>query len=134
MVGDGLDLGQVEGGQADGGGDQNALGGLSRSHLKDLILMDSHAVGVLPFYGLEQQIQWRDIFLVLFLHLGVFQHPHDHGEVLLILWGLLKQHEDDGLQQRGLRLGPEGVGLMAALWRGGLDEVIDQPQGVLLVP
>ena len=66
--------------------------------------------------------------------LEVFQHPHDHGEVLLILRGLLKQHEDDGLQQRGLRLGPEGVGLMAALWRGGLDEVIDQPQGVLLVP
>ena len=33
VVSDGLDLGQVEGGQADGGGDQDALGGLARDKL-----------------------------------------------------------------------------------------------------
>ena len=57
MVGDGLDLGQVEGGQADGGGDQDALGGLARGHLKDLVLVDGHAVRLFPLDSLEQQVQ-----------------------------------------------------------------------------
>ena len=70
---------------------------------------------------------------IFLAHLGVFQHAHDHGEVLLIFWGFLKQHEDDRLQECGFGFGPERVGLVAALWRGGLDQVIDQFQHVLFV-
>ena len=57
VVGDRLDLRQIEGRQPHGGGDQDALGGLARGHLKDPVLVDSHAVGVVPLHGLEQQIQ-----------------------------------------------------------------------------
>ena len=134
VVGDRLDLRQIEGRQPHGGGDQDALGGLARGHLKDPVLVDSHAVGVVPLHGLEQQIQRGDVLLVLLLHLRILQHPHDHGKVLLILWGLMKQHKDDGLEERRLGLGPEWIGLMAVLGGGGLDKVIDQPQGVLFIP
>ena len=61
-------------------------------------------------------------------------YPHDHGEVLFILRGLLEQHEDDGLEERCLGLGPEGITLMAALRGGSLDEIVHQLEGVLLVP
>ena len=47
---------------------------------------------------------------------------------------LLKQHEDDGLQQRRFGLGPKRIRLMAVLGCCGLNEVIDKPQGILLVP
>ena len=134
VVGDGLDLGQVEGGQPDGGGHEDGLGGLARGHLKDLVLPHRYAVRPVLFYGLEEQVQGRDILLVLLLHLGVFQYPHDHGEVLFILRGLLEQHEDDGLEERCLGLGPEGITLMAALRGGSLDEIVHQLEGVLLVP
>ena len=104
MVGDGLDLGQVEGGQPDGGGHEDGLGGLARGHLKDLVLPHRYAVRSILFYGLEEQVQGRDVLFVLLLHLGVFQYPHDHGEILFILRGLLEQHEDDGLEERRLGL------------------------------
>ena len=134
MVGDGLDLRQIEGGQSDSGGDQDALGGLARRQLEYLVLPDSHTVRLFPFHSLEQEIQGGDILLVLLLDLGVFQHPHDHGEVLLILRSLLPQHEDDGLEQRRLRLGPKRVRFMAALGGGGLDEIVHQFEGVLFIP
>ena len=134
MVRDGPDLGQVEGRQTHSGGHKDALGSFARSHLKDLILLDGDAVRLFPFNGAEQQIQRRDVVLVVLLHLRVFQHPHDHREVLLGLRRLLEQHEDDGLQQRCFGLGPERIRLMAVLGCCGLNEVIDQPQGVLLVP
>ena len=53
MVRDGPDLGQVEGGQANRGGDQDALGCLARALLEYFVLPESHAFRVLPFYGLE---------------------------------------------------------------------------------
>ena len=53
---------------------------------------------------------------------------------MLILRSFLKQHEDDGLQECGFGLGPEWVRLVAALWRGGLDQVVDQLQYVLFIP
>ena len=71
---------------------------------------------------------------IFLAHLGVFQHPHDHGKVLLVLRRFLKQHEDDSLQQCGFGLRPKWVGLMAALRRGGLDQVIDQLQHVFFIP
>ena len=134
VVGDGLDLGQVEGGQPDGGGHEDGLGGLARGHLKDLVLPHRYAVRSILFYGLEEQVQGRDVLFVLLLHLGVFQYPHDHGEILFILRGLLEQHEDDGLEERRLGLGPEWVGLMTAFRGGGLDEIVHQLESVLLVP
>ena len=70
---------------------------------------------------------------IFLAHLGVFQHAHDHREVLLIFRCFLKQHEDDGLQECGFGLRPERIGLVAALRRGGLDQVIDQLQHVLFV-
>ena len=60
-------------------------------------------------------------------------YAHDHREVLLIFRCFLKQHEDDGLQECSFGFGPERVGLVAALWGGGLDQVIDQLQHVLFV-
>ena len=66
-------------------------------------------------------------------HLGVFQHAHDHREVLLIFRGFLKQHEDDRLQECGFGFGPEWVGLVAALWGSGLDQVVHQLQHILFV-
>ena len=60
-------------------------------------------------------------------------YAHDHREVLLIFRCFLKQHEDDGLQECGFGFGPEWVGLVTALRRGGLDQVIDQLQHVLFV-
>ena len=60
-------------------------------------------------------------------------YAHDHREVLLIFRCFLKQHEDDGLQECGFGLRPERIGLVAALRRGGLDQVIDQLQHVLFV-
>ena len=134
VVRDGPDLGQVKGGQTHSGGHKDALGSLARRHLKDLILPDGDAVRLLPFNGAEQQIQRRDVVLVVLFYLRVFQHPHDHGKVLLGLRRLLKQHEDDGLQQRRFGLGPERIRLMAVLGCCGLNEVIDKPQGILLVP
>ena len=134
MVGDGLDLGQIEGSQPDGGGHEDGLGGLARGHLKDLVLPHRHAVRPDLLYGLEEQVQGRDVLLVLLLYLGVLQYPHHHGEVLFILRGLLEQHEDDGLEERRLGLGPEWIGLMAALRSGGLDEIVHQLEGVLLIP
>ena len=71
---------------------------------------------------------------IFLAHLGIFQYAHDHREVLLIFRCFLKQHEDDSLQECGFGFGPEWVGLMAALWRGGLDQVIDQLQHVLFIP
>ena len=70
---------------------------------------------------------------IFLAHLSIFQHAHDHREVLLVFWGFLKQHEDDGLQECGFGLGPERVGLVAALWGGGLDQVVDQLQHILFV-
>ena len=70
---------------------------------------------------------------IFLAHLGVFQHAHDHGEILLVFRGFLKQHEDDRLQECGFGFGPERIGLMAALRRGGLDQVIDQLQHILFV-
>ena len=70
---------------------------------------------------------------IFLAHLGVFQHAHDHREVLLIFRCFLKQHENDGLQECGFGFGPERVGLVAALRRGGLDQVIDQLQYILFV-
>ena len=134
MVRDGPDLGQVKGGQTHSGRHKDALGSLARRHLKDLILPDGDAVRLLPFNGAEQQIQRRDVVLVVLFYLRVFQHPHDHGKVLLGLRRLLKQHEDDGLQQRRFGLGPKRIRLMAVLGCCGLNEVIDKPQGILLVP
>ena len=61
VVGDGLDLGQVEGGQPDGGGHEDGLGGLARGHLKDLVLPHRHAVRPDLLYGLEEQVQGRDV-------------------------------------------------------------------------
>jgi len=70
---------------------------------------------------------------IFLAHLGVFQHAHDHGEILLVFRGFLKQHEDDRLQECSFGFGPEWVGLVTALRRGGLDQVIDQLQHVLFV-
>ena len=60
-------------------------------------------------------------------------YAHDHREVLLIFRCFLKQHEDDGLQECGFGFGPKRIRLMAALRRGGLDQVVDQLQHVLFV-
>ena len=109
VVGDGLDLGQVEWSQADSGGHENAFCCFASRQFEYLILPYRHAVRVFLFHGLEQQVQGGDILLVLLLDLRVFQYPHDHGEVLLIFRGLLKQHEDDGLQQCSLGFRPEWI-------------------------
>ena len=71
---------------------------------------------------------------IFLAHLGVFQHAHDHREVLFIFRGFLKQHEDDSLQECGFGLRPEWIGFMAALRRGGLDQVVDQLQYVFFIP
>ena len=71
---------------------------------------------------------------IFLAHLGIFQHAHDHREILLVFRRFLKQHEDDGLQERGFGFGPERIGLVAALRRGGLDQVIDQLQYVFFIP
>ena len=70
---------------------------------------------------------------IFLAYLGIFQHAHDHREVLLVLWCFLKQHEDDRLQECGFGFGPKRIGLVAALWGGRLDQVIDQLQHVLFV-
>ena len=41
---------------------------------------------------------------IFLAHLRVFQHTHDHREILLVFRRFLKQHEDDGLQERGFGL------------------------------
>ena len=81
MVCDSCQLGQVEGSQTDGGGDQDAFGSLSRRLLEHLVLTHRHALRVVP----------------LLLYLGLFQHPHHKAEVLLLRQSDLPQHEDDGL-------------------------------------
>ena len=113
VVCDGPNLGQVKGSQTNRGGDQDALGCLARALLEYFVLPERHALRVLPFYGLEQQIQGGEILVILLSNLRVFQHPHDHGEVLLILWSLLEQ--------------------MAALWCGSLDEIIDQLEDIFFI-
>ena len=51
VVGDGTDLWQIEGSQADSGGDQDAFRGFARGHLKDLVLPHRHAVRPDLLYG-----------------------------------------------------------------------------------
>jgi len=86
------------------------------------------------FHRLKQQVQRRDVFVIILSDFSVFQHAHDHGEILLVLRGLLVQHENDGLEQSCFGLRPEGVGLMAALGRGCLNQRVHQLQCVFFIP
>jgi len=133
MVGQGLDLRQIKGRETDSRTHQNRLCGFARGQFEHLILPDGNAVRFSAFYGFKEQIEWGHMSFIFLAHLGVFQHAHDHREVLLVFWGFLKQHEDDGLQERGFGFGPEWIGFVAALRRGGLDQVIDQLQHVFFV-
>ena len=57
MVGDSLDLRQVEGSQPHGGAHQNAFRCLARRLLEYLILPQGHTFRTLMFHRLKQQIQ-----------------------------------------------------------------------------
>ena len=126
MVGDGLDLRQIEWGQPHGGAYQNTFRCLARRLLENLILPQGNTFRVLILHCPEQQIQWGDILVIVLLHFGIFQHTHHHGKILLIFRRFLEQHEDDGLQQCCLGLRPERIGLMTALGRRCLDQRVDQ--------
>lgn len=134
MVGDGLDLRQIEWGQPHSGAHQNAFRCLACRLLKYPVLPQRDALRIFIFHRLKQQVQRRDILVIVLLHFGIFQHTHHHGKILLILRGLLVQHEDNGLEQGCLRLGPKRVGLMTALGRGCLDQRIHQLQCVFFIP
>ena len=99
MVGDGLDLRQIEWGQPHGGAYQNTFRCLARRLLEYLILPQGHTFRMLMFHRLKQQVQRRDVFVIILPDFSVFQHAHDHGKVLFILRRFLVQHEDNGLEQ-----------------------------------
>ena len=109
MVCDSCQLGQVEGSQTDGGGDQDAFGSLSRRLLEHLVLTHRHALRVVPLQLLEQEIKRGQMVLVLLLYLGLLQHPHDKAEVLFLRQCDLPEHEDDGLQEGGFGFRPKRV-------------------------
>ena len=134
MVRDRLDLWQVEGRQPHSGADQDAFCRLAGGLLEYLILPQGHTFRMLMFHRLKQQVQRRDVFVIILPDFSVFQHAHDHGKVLFILRRFLVQHEDDGLEQSCFGLRPEWVGLMTALGRGCLDQRIHQLQCVFFIP
>ena len=84
MVGDGLDLRQIEWGQPHGGAYQNTFRCLARRLLEYLILPQGHTFRMLMFHRLKQQVQRRDVFVIILPDFSVFQHAHDHGKVLFI--------------------------------------------------
>ena len=133
MVGQGLNLRQIERREADSRTHQDRFRSLASGQFENLILPDSDAVRFSALYGFKEQIEWGHMPFIFLAHLGAFQHAHDHREVLLVFRGFLKQHEDDRLQECGFGFGPERIGLVAALRRGGLDQVVDQLQHVLFV-
>ena len=104
VVGQGLNLRQIKGCEADGCTHQNRFCGFARGQFENLILPDSDAVRPPAFNGFKEQIERRHMPFIFLAHLGIFQYAHDHGEVLLVFWGFLKQHEDDRLQERGFGL------------------------------
>ena len=133
VIRDGLDLRQVKRRQPHGGADQDGLCCFPGRLFVNLVLPQRYALRVFLFHGAEQHIQRRKVFLIFLFHLGIFQHSHDHGKILLIRRRLLMEHEDDGLEKRCLRLSPERVRLMASLGRGRLDQRVHQLQRVLFV-
>ena len=99
MVGDSLDLRQVEGSQPHSGADQDAFCRLAGGLLEYLILPQGHTFRMLMLHRLKQQVQRRDVFVIILPDFSVFQHAHDHGKVLFICRRFLVQHEDNGLEQ-----------------------------------
>ena len=97
------DLGQDEGGEADGGLDQNALGRLARGLLENFILPHGDMAGVFVLQGLEQKVQGGLEVVAVLPGPAVLDHIYDGLQVLLLRRGLMEQVEDEGGVQGDLR-------------------------------
>ena len=128
------DLLQVERRQPHRQRDQDGLCGLARRLLVDLVLPHRDVPGLRALQRGKQHVQRRLIPGVLLSHIGILQHGHDHGEVLLLRRRFGQQIEQDRFQQRRLRLLPERIAGRSGSGRGVADQVGDQLEHVLLIP
>ncbi len=133
MIGDDAHLLQVERCKAHSKGDQDGFGSLAGGLLVHPVLLDRDMLGLVLLQLVEQQVEGRDVVLVVLLDLGKREHGHDHAEVLLGLRRFVQKVEHQRLKERGLSLFPERVGASGCLGRGVSDEIRDELQHVLVV-
>ena len=99
-----------------------------------MVLFHGNALRVPHLQTGEQDVQGRLVFLIFLPHLGGGQHLHHHGKVLFIFWGFVHEIEDEGLEQRRFRLGPERVAALRSGRGGALDEGFDESKHVFVIP
>ena len=74
MVGDGFDLGQRECVDPHRRRHKYRFCGLASCHLENMVLLYGDVVGLFLLQGIEEEIEGRDVILIFFLYLGIFQH------------------------------------------------------------
>ena len=78
MVGQCLNLRQIERREADSRTHQDRFRSLARGQFEHLILPDGDAVRLSALDGFKEQIEWRHMPFIFLAHLGIFQYAHDH--------------------------------------------------------
>ena len=134
VLGDGCQGFQVELLQAGDQRDLDGLQGLAAAGVVALVILQRDVLRVPKLQPLEENVQRGHVLVVVLLHAAAADHVHDHGEILLVGRGLVVQVEDQGQQQHGRRLVPEGVLRLGALWRRVLEQVRHQPLNIVVVP
>ena len=121
VVGDRADLIHIECRQPYRQRDIDALCRFACRLLVDPILLYSNVHGLIVAELLEQQIERRHIRFLVFAHIGVGEHLHDHAEVLLFLRRFVQEIEHERFEQRCFRFFPERIATAAAFRRGIAD-------------
>lgn len=133
VLGDGGQGLQVELGQPGDQGDLDGFQGFAAAGMVVLVILQSDVLGVAVLQTAEQNIQRRNVLLVVFLYTPVADHLHDHGEILLLRRGLVVEIGNQGQQQRFSGIIPEGVLGLGPLGGGVFENVCHQPQNVVVV-
>ena len=134
VLGDGCQGFQVELLQTGDQRDLDGFQGLAAAGMIALVILQRDVLRVPKLQPLEENVQRRHVLVVVLLHAAAADHVHDHGEVLLVGRGLIVQVEDQGQEQHGRRLVPEGVLRLGALGRRIFEQVRHQPLNIVVVP
>ena len=134
ILGDGCQGFQVEFLQTGDQRDLDGFQGFAAAGVIALVVLQRDMLRVPKLQPLEENVQRGHVLVVVLLHAAAADHIHDHGEVLLVGRGLIVQIEDQGQEQHGRRLVPEGVLRLGALRRRVLEQVRHQPLNIVVVP
>ena len=101
---------------------------ITRSLLKNAVLLTGDAVRFAHFQALEQDVQRGLVVVIVLVDFGGSNHLHDHREVLFFGRGLVQQLQHEGLKQGCLGLYPERIAALRMRWRGVLNQIFYQSQ------